>query len=139
MKKVRTFGVAAVIAAAAAVPLVGGSFAGAQDAGDCGAGGTAAAATSTNVGGLIGALAPVQIQTVAPINAPILSPSSQSCTENINKVSVGGGGGHSGGGHSGGGHSGGGHSGGGGGGVAPAHVGGAAPAVAIGGAPTFAG
>jgi hypothetical protein len=120
MRKFRTFGVAAVIAAAAAVPLAGGTFAGAQDAGNCGNGGDAISATSTNVGGLVGSLVPVLGQVVAPINLPVSSPNQ--CTSNSNSNSIGGGG------------SGGGGGGGGGGGVAPAHVAGA-----VGGAPRFAG
>ena len=114
MRKIRTFGVAAVIAAAAAVPLAGGTFAGAQDAGNCGNGGDAISATSTNVGGLVGSLVPVLGQVVTPINLPVSSPNQ--CTSNSNSNSIGGSGG------------------GGGGGVAPAHVAGA-----VGGAPRFAG
>jgi hypothetical protein len=129
MKKFRTFGVAAVIAAAAAVPLAGGGFAGAQDAGDCGDGGIAVAEEQTNVGGLLGAVAPVLTQTVVPANAPVSSPNAQNCNES--EVEVGGGGG--GGGHKAGGGGGGGHAGGGGG------AGGAVPAQAVGGAPRFAG
>jgi hypothetical protein len=120
MRKFRTFGVAAVIAAAAAVPMVGSSFAGAQDAGNCGDGGTAASQSSSNTGGLVGSLIPIDIQAVIPVNAPILSPSQ--CSNNSNSNSIGGGGG---------GHTG---TGGGGGGV-----GGAVPAGAVGGAPRFAG
>lgn len=119
MSKLRTFGIAAAMTAVAAVPIAGSGLAGAQDAGDCGTGGVAASASQENVGGLIGSLIPIELQVVAPINAPILSPSSETCTTNVNKVSVGGGGG--------------------GGGAAPSHAGGAAPAVAVGGAPRFAG
>ena len=114
MMKIRTFGVAAVIAAAAAVPLAGGTFAGAQDAGNCGSGGVAVAGGQDSLGGLIGSLAPILSQTVAPVNAPVTSPNAQSCNSNSNSIGGGGGGG--------------------GGGVAPAHVAGA-----VGGAPRFAG
>lgn len=110
MRKIRTFGVAAVIAAAAAVPLAGGTFAGAQDAGDCGSGGAAVAGSTTNIGGLVGSLVPALTQAFAPVNAPVTSPNQ--CTANSNSNSVGGGGG----------------------GVAPAHAAGA-----VGGAPRFAG
>jgi hypothetical protein len=112
MRKIRTFGVAAVIAAAAAVPLAGGTFAGAQDAGDCGSGGAAVAGSTTNIGGLVGSLVPALTQAFAPVNAPVTSPNQ--CTSNSNSNSIGGGGG--------------GH------GVAPAHAAGA-----VGGAPRFAG
>ena len=110
MRKIRTFGVAAVIAAAAAVPLAGGTFAGAQDAGDCGSGGAAVAGSTTNIGGLVGSLVPALTQAFAPVNAPVTSPNQ--CTANSNSNSVGGGGG----------------------GVKPAHAAGA-----VGGAPRFAG
>ena len=126
MKKLRMFGVAAVITAAAAVPLAGGGLAGAQDAGDCGEGGIAASESQTNLGGLLGAVAPVLTQTVLPANAPVTSPNAQSCNENSNSIGGGGGGGHHGGGGGGGGHAGGG-------------AGGASPATAVGGAPRFAG
>jgi hypothetical protein len=121
MRKFRTFGVIAAMTAAAAVPMVGSSFAGAQDAGACGDGGVAASQSSSNTGGLIGSLLPIDIQAVAPVNAPVTSPNQ--CTANSNTNSVGGGGG------------GGSHAGGAGGGG----VGGAVPAGAVGGAPRFAG
>jgi hypothetical protein len=129
------------MAAIASVPLALGGAAGAQDAGDCGEGGTAASASQTNVGGLIGALVPINAQVVAPIDVPILSPTSQTCTTNVNKVSVGGGG-HSGGGggHSSGVGGGGGQTSGvGGGGGGTGGVGGAVVAVPVSGAPRFAG
>ena len=44
MRKFRTFGVIAAMTAAAAVPVVGSGFAGAQDAGNCGSGGPAVSA-----------------------------------------------------------------------------------------------
>jgi hypothetical protein len=53
MRKARFIGVAVAMTAAAALPFAGGT-AGAQDAGDCGTGGTAAAAEQNNTGGLIG-------------------------------------------------------------------------------------
>jgi hypothetical protein len=123
MMKFRTFGVAAIVAAAAAVPIAGGGFAGAQDAGDCGFAGPAVAASQTDTGGLLGSLKPELEQEVTTIYAPELSPNAQSCNTNINEVNVGGGGG-----------GGVGVGGGGGGGV-----GGATPASAVGGAPRFAG
>jgi hypothetical protein len=122
MTKFRTFGVAAIVAAAAAVPIAGGGFAGAQDAGDCGFAAPAVAASQTDTGGLIGSLKPELEQEVETVFAPKLSPNAQSCNTNINEVNVGGGGGS--------------HVGGGGGGGG---VGGATPAAAVGGAPRFAG
>jgi hypothetical protein len=118
MKKLRNVGIALAMGAVAAIPL-GGTLAGAQDAGDCGSAGPAVSATSDNLGGLVGSLIPVTAQVIAPVNAPISSPSQGSCNSNSNSVG-GGGGSH----------------GGGGGGGGPVWV---APASAVGGAPRFAG
>ena len=138
MSKVRSVAVFGAMAAMAAVPLMTGSVAGAQDAGDCGSGGVAVSSSQTNVGGLLGAVAPIQAQVVAPISAPIASPNAVNCNENINKVNTGGGGGgHSGGGTGGGGTGGGGHSAGTGG--SGGGAGGAIVAVPVSGAPRFAG
>ena len=115
MKKLRNVGIALAMGAVAAIPL-GGTLAGAQDAGDCGSAGPAVSANSESLGGLIGSLLPVTAQVVAPINAPISSPSQGSCNSNSNSVGHGGGGGGGGGG--------------------PVWV---APASAVGGAPRFAG
>jgi hypothetical protein len=116
MKKLRNVGIALAMGAVAAVPL-GGSLAGAQDAGDCGTPGVAASANSENTGGLVGSILPITLQVVAPVNAPISSPSQGSCNANSNSI---------------GGPSGGGGGGGGGGPVVT-------PATAVGGAPRFAG
>ena len=139
MSKVRSVVVFGAMAAMAAVPLVTGSVAGAQDAGDCGSGGVAVSSSQTNVGGLLGAVAPIQSQVVTPLNAPISSPNAVNCNENVNKVNTGGGhsGGGTGGGGTGGGGTGGGHSAGTGGGSGG--VGGASVAVPVSGAPRFAG
>ena len=113
MKKLRNVGIALAMGAVAAVPL-GGSLAGAQDAGDCGTPGVAASATSENTGGLIGSLLPITLQVVAPITAPIASPNAQSCNSNSNSIGSPSGGGGS----------------------APVLV---TPAAAVGGAARFAG
>ena len=113
MKKLRNVGIALAMGAVAAVPL-GGSLAGAQDAGDCGTPGLAVSAQSVNVGGLLGAVAPLVTQTVAPINAPVTSPNSESCNRNSNSIGSPSGGG----------------------GAAPIVV---TPATAVGGAPRFTG
>ena len=86
MRKLRLVGAAIAVTAIAAVPLGFTGTAGAQDAGDCGDGGIAAAANSTNTGGLIGSLLPVVAQVIAPITAPVLSPSQESCNSNTNTV-----------------------------------------------------
>jgi hypothetical protein len=77
----------------AVVPLATSGGAGAQDAGDCGSGGVAAAADQSNTGGLIGSLIPIEAQIILPVNAPILSPNQQTCNANSNSVGGGGGGG----------------------------------------------
>ena len=133
MRKLRNVALVAAISATAAIPLAFGGAAGAQDAGACGDGGVAASSSQSNVGGLIGSLIPINAQVVAPVNAPVLSPSQ--CTSNSNSNSIGGGGG-GGGSHSGVGGGGGGVGGGGGG------VGGGgsvSAATAVGGSPRFAG
>jgi hypothetical protein len=117
MKKLRNVGIALAMGAVAAIPL-GGTLAGAQDAGNCGSGGTAVSSESQNLGGLVGSILPIDLQVVAPVNAPITSPTQGSCNQNTN--SIGGGGGSQGGGGGGG----------------PVVV---TPATAVGGAPRFAG
>jgi hypothetical protein len=133
MRKFRTAAIALATAAVAAVPMIAGGSAGAQDAGDCGEGAVEVTSEQLNLGGLLGAVAPIQTQLVAPINAPVSSPNAENCNENEIEIGTGGGGGHkSGGGGGGGDHAG---TGGGGGGV-----GGAKVAVPVGGsAPRFAG
>jgi hypothetical protein len=138
MHTFRRLAAVATVSAAVAVPMVGGGIAGAQDAGDCGTGGVAASSEQTNFGGLLGAILPINAQIVAPVNAPVLSPSQQTCNTNVNKVNTGGGGGGTGGGQTGVGGAGGGQTGGGGaGGGGVIGVGGAATAVV--GTPRFTG
>jgi hypothetical protein len=92
MKKLRNVGIALAMGAVAAIPL-GGNLAGAQDAGDCGTSGVAASAQSQNLGGLLGAVAPVVTQLVAPVNLPVTSPNAQSCNTNSNSIGSPSGGG----------------------------------------------
>jgi hypothetical protein len=133
MRKFRTAAIALATAAVAAVPMIAGGSAGAQDAGDCGEGAIEVTSEQLNLGGLLGAVAPIQAQVVTPINAPIASPNAENCNENEIEIGTDGGGGHSGGG----GGTGGGHAGTGGGGGG---VGGAKVAAPVGGAsPRFAG
>jgi hypothetical protein len=87
MRKLRKLAVVGAMAAVATVPLALSGGAGAQDAGDCGSGGVAASSESTNAGGLLGALIPINLQVVLPLNAPIASPNAQNC--NSNEVEVG--------------------------------------------------
>ena len=131
MRLLHKFLVSGAMAAVAAVPLGFSGIAGAQDAGNCGEGGTSVSSTQTNVGGLLGAVAPISIQAVLPVNLPILSPNAQTCNENINEANTGGG------------HSGSGGGGGVGARMTPAtggsSMGGAVAAVPVGGSPRFAG
>jgi hypothetical protein len=120
LSKVKKFGVAIAMTAVAAVPLGFSGVSGAQDAGDCGEGGTSAEESQLNLGGLLGAVAPVLTQTVTPANAPVSSPNAQNCNENEVEIGSGGGGGGGGGGHQGG-------------------QGGASPAAPIQASPRFAG
>ena len=129
MHSIRRLAVATALTAAVAVPVMVGGSAGAQDAGDCGTGGVAASSSQTNVGGLLGALLPINLQVVAPVNAPILSPSASTCNTNTNSVNAGSGGGTGGGDRVTGGSGSGGS-------VVPLAVGGA---VAVSGAPRFTG
>ena len=122
MRRIRRASVLVAMTAAAALPVVALGPAGAQDAGNCGSGGVAASASQENLGGLAGALVPIVIQAVTPVNAPILSPSAESCNQNSNSINAGGGGGSGGGA---------------GGGSVPVGVGGAATAVS--GTPRFTG
>ena len=84
----RKFVVVGAMTAAAAAPFAFSGLAGAQDAGDCGDGGVAAASESTSTGGLVGALIPISLQVVAPINLPVASPSAVTCNTNINEVNT---------------------------------------------------
>ena len=96
MRTSRFVGTLVAAGTLAVVPLATSGGAGAQDAGDCGSGGIAAAAEQSNTGGLIGSLIPVELQVILPVNAPIISPTQQTC--NTNSTSVGGAGGGGGGG-----------------------------------------
>jgi hypothetical protein len=137
MHSFRRLAVATALTAAVAIPMTIGGSAGAQDAGDCGTGGVAASSSQTNIGGLLGSILPINAQIVAPVNAPILSPSLSSCNTNTNSVGGGGGGGTGGGGGgTGGGNTTGVGGGGSGGSAIPLAVGGA---VAVSGTPHFAG
>ena len=120
MRTIRRASLLAAMTVAAALPIVAIGPAGAQDAGNCGEGATAVAAEQENIGGLVGAPLPILIQVVAPVNAPVLSPSQGTCNENSNSLNAGGG-----------------SHGGGGGGTVPIAVGGAATPVS--GTPRFAG
>ena len=91
MRTIRRASLLAAMTAAAALPIVAIGPAGAQDAGNCGEGATAVAAEQENIGGLVGAPLPILIQVVAPVNAPVLSPSQETCNENSNSLNAGGG------------------------------------------------
>ena len=88
MRRIRRASVLVAMTAAAALPVVAIGPAGAQDAGDCGNGGVAASASQENLGGLAGALFPVVIQAVTPVNAPVLSPSLGSCNRSSSRPEI---------------------------------------------------